>query len=305
MTQSIWPMKPESNFTQEVRPPVNPYLNLVSELSRVVTEGRSLPLGGFQPAPRPLPSPDAPVALFFAPHPDDETIGGGLALRLSEESRWRVIDIAVTLGSLAERKEARWRELQSACRYLGFGLELTAPGGLDPVRPVTRSTAPQEWSEKVAVAAALLKKHRPKAVFFPHELDWHGTHIGVHWLVMDALRAAEAGPCYLVETEFWGQMTSPNLLVEYTPRHVADLVAATSFHAGEVRRNPYHLLLPAWMQDNSRRGAELVGGPGREAPAFLFAKLFRLRRWNGSQAENFFAGGRFLPASTGAADVFG
>ena len=284
---------------------MNPYLHLVSEFSRIVTEGRALPLGGMPPAPRPTPAADAPTALYFAPHPDDETIIGGLALRLLRESRWRVIDIAITLGSLPARKEARWHELQAACAFLGFGLELTVPDGMDPVRPATRAKDPRAWSEKVGVAAAILKKHRPKTIFFPHELDWNSTHIGVHYLVMDALKAMTDLKCYLVETEFWGQMQSPNLLVEYTTEEVAELVAATSFHAGEVQRNPYHVLLPAWMQDNVRRGSELVGGQGQAAARFMFAQVYRLRRWNGSQVEDCFSGGRFLPSSASAASLFG
>ena len=55
-------------------------------------------------------------------------------------------------------------------------------------------------------------------------------------------------------------MAEPNLLVESGVEDVADLVAALACHVGEVRRNPYHARLPAWMMDNVRRGAELVGG---------------------------------------------
>ena len=58
------------------------------------------------------------------------------------------------------------------------------------------------------------------------------------------------------------------------------MMAALSFHVGEVQRNPYHLLVPAWMQDNVRRGGELVGGQGGAAPDFTFATLYRLRRWD-------------------------
>ena len=121
---------------------------------------------------------------------------------------------------------------------------------------------------------------------------------------MDAFKAMPDLKCYLVETEFWGQMQSPNLLVEYSAEDVAELVAATSFHAGEVRRNPYHLLLPAWMQDNVRRGSELVGGQGQAAARFMFAQVYRLRRWNGNQAEDYFSGGRLLPVTASAASLF-
>src|SRR5580658_700817 len=102
---------------------MNPYSKLVSDFARLVAEGKALPLGGFPPAARPAPAADAATVLFFAPHPDDETIIGGLALRLLREAKWNVINIAVTLGSLKERKAGRWQELRNACQFLGFGLE--------------------------------------------------------------------------------------------------------------------------------------------------------------------------------------
>jgi LmbE family N-acetylglucosaminyl deacetylase len=283
---------------------MNPYSRLVSDYARLVASGKSIPRGGLPPVPRPTPAADAPTALFFAPHPDDETILGGLALRLLREAKWNVIDIAVTFGSLKERKSGRWQELQNACQFLGFGLEPAAPNGLDGVRPATRANDPAAWSRMVSVIAALLEKHHPRVIFCPHELDWNGTHLGVHFLVMDALKAARGVSCHVVEFEFWGQMQTPNLMVEYTAEDVADLVAATSFHVGEVQRNPYHVLIPAWMLDNVRRGAELVGGQGGAAPSFLFAQLFRLRRWTGSQIEDCLARGRFLLASENPADLF-
>ena len=109
---------------------------------------------------------------------------------------------------------------------------------------------------------------------------------------MDALAKTDGLKCYLVETEFWGQMASPNLLAEYSVDDVADLVAATSFHRGEVQRNPYHLRLPAWMQDNVRRGGSWSEARASRAPAFVFAQLFRLRRWNSGRIEACGEGGR-------------
>ncbi len=283
---------------------MNPYSNLVSGFEQLVVTGRSIPLGGLPPAARPKIAPDAPKVLFFAPHPDDETICGGLALRLLREAKWNVIDASVTLGRLPERKAPRLKELKDACGYLGFGLAQLSPNGLDGVTAMTRAKDPAAWSKMVESAVKILAEHRPRAVFFPHELDWNGTHIGVHFLVMDALKAMTDLQCYLVETEFWGQMQTPNLLVEYSAQDVADLIAATSFHVGEVQRNPYHLLLPAWMQDNVRRGSELVGGQGQAAARFMFAQVYRLRRWNESQVEDCFAGGRFLPIATNPSSLF-
>jgi LmbE family N-acetylglucosaminyl deacetylase len=283
---------------------MNPYTDLVSGFERLVVNGRTIPLGGFPPAPRPKIAPNAPKVVFFAPHPDDETIGGGLPLRLLREAKWNVINASVTLGRAPERKAPRLAELKNACGYLGFGLTQLSPTGLDGVTAATRAKDPAGWSKMVKAAANILAEHRPHVIFFPHELDWNGTHIGTHFLVMDALKAMPDLKCYIVETEFWGQMQTPNLLVEYSTQEVSDLIAATSFHVGEVQRNPYHLLLPAWMQDNVRRGGELVGGQGQPAARFMFGQVYRLRRWNGSQVEDCFAGGRFLPLTTNAGSLF-
>lgn len=282
----------------------NPYAGFVSSFEKLVVEGRKLPLGGLAALKRPEIAPNAPKAIFFAPHPDDETIQGGLPLRLLREGRWNVINASVTLGRIPDRKAPRLQELKGACNYLGFGLIQLAPDGLDDVTAAKRAKDPAGWAKKVEAAVKILKEHRPRVVFCPHELDWNGTHIGVHFLVMDALKALPDLKCYVVETEFWGQMQTPNLLVEYTAEDVADLIAATSFHVGEVQRNPYHLLLPAWMQDNVRRGSELVGGQGKPAAQFMFAQVYRLRRWNGRQVEDCFAGGKFLPLVEKADSLF-
>jgi len=55
-------------------------------------------------------------------------------------------------------------------------------------------------------------------------------------------------------------------------------------------------LVPPWMQDNVRRGGEVVGGQGGAAPDFLFATIYRLREWNEGALRYTFDGGRILPA---------
>jgi LmbE family N-acetylglucosaminyl deacetylase len=283
---------------------MNPYSHFVSEFARVAREGADCPLGGIAPLPHPPPAADAPTALVFSPHPDDESITGGLALRLLRECGWKVVNVAVTLGSKPERRAERLEELKGACGFLGFAILPTVPGGLENVSAATRANHPRLWSSSVAVVAEILRRQRPKAIFFPHKLDWNSTHIGTHWLVRDALARVEGLSCLMMETEFWGQMTSPNLLVEYSVRDVADLVAAVSFHAGEVKRNPFHLRLPAWLHDNARRGAERVGGQGAAGPDFVFAQMFRVRRWRAGRMERCFSGGRNLPAAARADEMF-
>ena len=284
---------------------MNPYQKLVADYARFHRESKSFPLGGFPPAPRPSLAPDAPKVLLFSPHPDDECIIGGLALRFLREAGMRIVNVAITQGRIKERQEPRWAELVEACRYIGFDLVPTKPGGMERIVRATRENEPAVWKENVSVITRLLLEHRPKVLFFPHVEDWNSSHIGTHLLVVDALAAA--GPefeCSIVETEFWGQMASPNLLVESSEQDVADLVTATSFHVGEVRRNPYHVLMPAWMQDNVRRGAELVGGQGTAAPDFIFATVYRLRQWTKGGWKNVLVKGRHLSRLENPATLF-
>ncbi len=284
---------------------MTPYHQLVEEYSRVFKEGRSYPLGTFKPSPRPEIPPSAPKALFFAPHPDDECIVGGMAVRLLRQARMNLINVAVTFGSKKERQAERYRELQNACNYIGFGLVATAPNGLERINSKNREQDPNHWSACVKVIKDIIQTQQPKVVLCPHDRDWNSTHIGTHYLVMDALQQMPAGfECYLVETEFWGAMADPNLMLEVSAEDLADMIAATTFHVGEVNRNPYHLSLPAWMMDNVRRGAELVGGQGGEAPDFTFAVLYRVRKWTGGQAARYFEGGKQISLSMNVRELF-
>ncbi|MFN0069054.1 MAG: PIG-L deacetylase family protein [Limisphaerales bacterium] len=284
---------------------MHPYTAFVEKVTAVRADGRELPLGGLPPCARVTLADDAPRALILSPHPDDECIIGGLPLRLLREGGWRVVNVAVTQGSNRDRQAARLEEVRAACGFLQFDLVTTAPGGLEGINPATRDRDHGHWAGCVNVIARLLAEQRPRAIFFPHELDWNSTHIGVHFLVMDALRALPVEfEAWTIETEFWGQMPTPNLMVESSAADVADLIAGTSFHVGEVRRNPYHLIQPAWMQDNVRRGGELVGGQGKGPPDFIFATLYRLRRWARGELVPAWVGGRHLAAGEDLKGLF-
>ena len=278
-----------------------PYHQYVSALAQMVRDGKALPLGTFPAPGHPAPAPGAPTALIFSPHPDDECIIGALALRLQREAGYRIVNVAVTQGSNKARQAARWEELRAACDYLGFELVETVRGGLEKVNVSTRQDDSARWSESVDVIARILDDRRPDVVFFPHDTDWNSSHIGTHYLLVDALgRQGQDFTCTVIETEFWGAMATPNLMVEFSPQDLGDMMAALSFHVGEVQRNPYHLLVPAWMQDNVRRGGELVGGQGGAAPDFSYATLYRLRRWARGGFQYMFEGGRNISAETNA-----
>ena len=263
---------------------LNTYLQYVSAYRTLAEQGKKLP--SVHPTSVPPPSPDAPVVLIFSPHPDDECITGGLALRLRREAGVRVVNIPVTFGSRTERRGARLDELKNACAHLGFEL---ADSGLDGF-------------QTVEAIVHFLQQYRPEVVFFPHSEDWNSTHERVHRLVMDALSLAGVD-CLLVETEFWRSMKQPNLLVEISPENLTQLIEALSLHIGEVARNPYHLSIPSWMIDNVRRGAEVVLGQGGTAPLFTFATLYRLTCWRDGAQHHVFDGGRALASGNDATEL--
>ena len=284
---------------------MKPYEQFVGAYTKLLAEGKSLPLGGFSPLEKPKLAPDAPKVLIFSPHPDDEVIIGGLPLRLLREGKMNVINVAVTQGSNKARQAERWRELTACCHHIGFGLIQTRDGGLEGINLKSRSGHPSQWADSVKRIAEILDAQKPRVIFFPHDADWNSSHIGTHHLVIEALGGlGPAFTCQVVETEFWGAMDDPNLMVESSARDVADLLAALSFHAGEVRRNPYHLRMPGWLIDNVRRGGELVGGQGGAAPDFAFATLYRLRHWRQERLETVFEEGRFLSKSEDAGQLF-
>lgn len=280
---------------------MNPFQKFVTESARVFQGGKKLPRGSSKKRVRPKIFTTAPTALLFSPHPDDECITGALALRLLREAKWNVVNVAVTLGGEKKRRVPRLRELKNACRELGFAL---IGAGLENVTLELREKNPARWRTAVGAVARILTEHRPRVIFLPHEADGHPTHIGVHFLVLDALIDLPHGfECFVVETEFWGQMAQPNLLIESGAKDVGDLVAALACHVGEVRRNPYHARLPAWMLDNVRR-AEMVGGPGGAAPDFTFGTIYRLRKWSRNGLMEILKNGRCVSRSENPAELF-
>lgn len=249
---------------------------------------------------------DAPVCLVFSPHPDDEAISGALPSRLRGESRWRVVNVAVTLGSDPQRRAGRWNELTRSCARLGFEL-ISASGeaaqGMQCIGPLTATTQPTVWANAVARVAALLHAYRPRVVVCPHALDGHPAHIGTHHLVRDALALLDPAPGpHVLLSEYWNTQLQPGLMLALEAPQVAQLVAALCEHTGEVARNPYHLTLPAWFIDGVRRGAERVGVAGAVAPDFSFAALYGWQRWR--QGELHHQPARIVPVRTCVAALF-
>lgn len=263
---------------------MNPYLEFVKSIEAGIQSA-----GGLTASGKTAPVESGRKALLFSPHPDDECITGLLPLRLMREAGMEIINVPVTFGSNTVRQPGRAAELESACGFLGW--KIYGRVGF-------------QCLEKADVCE-ILKTVQPAVIFMPHSGDWNSRHIATHFLVMEALQEMpDDFSCTVIETEFWGAMDDPNLMVEGDSKTVADLVAALSLHTGEVARNPYHLRLPAWMQDNVRRGGELVGGQGSAVPEFSFATLYRLRRWKNDRLFQCVGKGRTLSMNDNVQEIF-
>src|SRR5580698_4386950 len=124
---------------------MNPYRQFVDSFVGLYSSGKSLPLGDIPRSEKTELPANAPVALIFSPHPDDECIIGGLPLRWAREAGMRIINVAVTLGSNKERQQPRLQELKNACDWIGFELQQTAANGLEKITFQARAADPSSW----------------------------------------------------------------------------------------------------------------------------------------------------------------
>jgi LmbE family N-acetylglucosaminyl deacetylase len=154
------------------------------------------------------------------------------------------------------------------------------------------------WRVNVDALAEKLSRLRPALLLVPHPHDGQGTHIGTYWLMLDALSQLPKDYAPLVAlTEYWSTMETPNLMVEISQAHVAQLVSGLLHHTGEIARNPYHASLPLWMMETVRRGSERVGRQGGVVAEYDFATLYTLLRWRDGALERAWSGGRFVSAA--------
>ncbi len=262
----------------------NIYLEHLQQAQALLQADLPAPVSGSAKATPQNLKPDVPTVLICAPHPDDECLMGGLALRLQQECGWQVAVYPLTLGSNSERRAARLKELQQATAHLGWSL-LEAGEAHYGIN-----------------MGQVIEKINPALILLPHAADGHPTHIDVHQRVMAALAHIPNFNCILAESEYWQSLPQPNLLLALADEQAAQLLAALCAHVGEVARNPYHLRYAAWLMDNVRRGSERVKGQGQAAAAFAFGQLYQLRLWQQGQIKILPA--RVLDSSPLSEDLF-
>lgn len=255
----------------------DPYLAYIKEFSKLLRRTLPAPKTGASVSEN---QEGRPCALLLSPHPDDECLTGALPLRLKQEAGWKIVNLAVTLGSNPDRKTARVDELSRACGALGFEAIQAVPDGFASVRKELREHERRIWEKMAQRVAEIITQYQPQAIFMPHACDHHYTHAGTHFLGMDALAMMpENFECYVFQTEYWHPHDRPNCLVGLTETDAALLLKALCCHEGENSRNAFHKRFPAYMIDNARRGSERIAGEGAKGLAFDFAMLYRFDRW--------------------------
>ncbi len=218
--------------------------------------------------------------IICSPHPDDEALTGALALRL-KTSNLRVLNLAITLGSNPSRKNNRKAELAASCRVLGFDCRLVRnPLAFPDIINVRERKISQEWHERRNIIVKHFAREQPELVLFPHADDGHPTHIFTHYLILEALKLycrKQKRKVLAIETGFWQPIKNPNLLLGLSTQEVAKLITALTCHHGEIARNPYHLMLPAYFMDKAVRVAELSKF-GDKGTQIQFAEIYKLSR---------------------------
>ncbi len=283
---------------------MNTYKDFVENYAMLMKEGKSIPYGSISPLNKTETSDASPKVLIFSPHPDDESIIAALPLRLRHEMNLCVINVPVTYGSNKERLKERQQELMHACNYLGFSILQIQEDGLQNVKKSVKLEQPTVWNSIVKKTASIINDKQPHIIFTPHDKEFNATHAGTHELVIDSLSKQMVDfNCYVIEWEYWTPLEHPNLLLEVSREQMVALITAMSFHVGEVKRNPQHVNLPAWMQDNVRRGSELIGAQGGKAPDFEFASIYQIRKW---EKGNLFdvEENRFISSKDRISDMF-
>ncbi len=166
--------------------------------------------------------------LVLAPHPDDEALGCGGALRLHAQAGDHVAAVWLTSGELglpvaAEEAHAiREAEARASAGLLGIG--------------TTVFLRLPDWTlgEDVPGAAEALGRVlddlRPALVYVPHPAEWHPDHAVSLAVLRRAMPAGQQPK--ILGYEVWSPLTRHDKVVDTTTVHTVKLAAARA-HASQ------------------------------------------------------------------------
>ena len=152
-------------------------------------------------------------ALVIAPHPDDEVIGCGGAIRLGIERGESVSAVFLTSGELglkhrprAEAWEVREKEARRAAVILGLAKLhfLRQPDWMlgDHIRAAAKALG------------QVLAEERPTLVYLPHPEDGHPDHRATLPILQTALKGWRGQKPELLAYEVWTPLAAHDLVVD-------------------------------------------------------------------------------------------
>jgi hypothetical protein len=195
----------------------------------------------------------APVALLLSPHPDDELLGCPAHLFALRDAGWRIVNLAMTLGSDIAQRERRLGELREACRRAEFDL--------------ANETGSADVSDVLDLASAL----EASLLVAPSPHDDHPAHERVGRIAVSALRSRAAPRLWF--WGLWADLGLPNSLCAFDQTRLGEIEFALRAHSGELARNDYSRLLRARASVAAVLGPERVFGHGSDGlPADAFAE---------------------------------
>lgn len=198
-----------------------------------------------------------PTVLHVGPHPDDEILGAGGALRALATNGWQVHNLACSLGRPADHQRRR-NELLCAAEKVGFETTI-----MNPPAKISSGDDLEQSEEVIADAVAeLVTRTTADIVVSPHPHDGHHGHEVVARGVCRALSTmGDAGPRWWM-WGLWSDLPFPSIYVPFGDSIMAELCQGLAEYVGENARTPYDVLHPARAAAYAVLGPERVFGFG-------------------------------------------
>ena len=145
--------------------------------------------------------------LVIGPHPDDQELGmGGTIIRLVSQGH-QVHLIDMTNGEPTPRGSVEMRARESAAAANALGVQRTLLGLKN--REVVHDIASRHK------LAALIRQHKPNALFVPFPVDAHPDHVAVTKIAEDARFDAK-----LTKSDIPGEPWHPKRVIYYFCTHL-------------------------------------------------------------------------------------
>ncbi len=144
--------------------------------------------------------------LIVAPHPDDESLGGGGAIALLRKFGLEVFVLVLSDGTLshpnsqkfpAEKlRDLREREMQAALEILGVSIEKTTFFRYKDRSVPNEDSA--DWQSAIEKCRDYLEKNQPQTILVPWRRDPHPDHRAAYELIKNSSGAAR-----IIEYPIW------------------------------------------------------------------------------------------------------